>query len=290
LSDGPGPDVSPEPGPTDHLPRPAQGLRELSELLHARFQPKGEVIAEQGAPLLDVDEDLLDRFEVAMPIAATLALADSLCAHGRLLAAGLEVPGSTRAAVASVARGAVEAGVRLWYLSTADGREERTRRFLLDRVYDLQEEERLFGGVSGARRTAALQEAVRLRQLKEAALTEPLIRGHKRPSSMVLLDAIMGSPGAGLTASRLMSALAHARPAVLLRDWTVAQPPDDHIQLIRVQESQEDLAGFALPALVSIWRGGAMGLQAIGRPLTSAESAHVERLVGMFARPAQGTG
>lgn len=158
------------------------------------------------------------------------------------------------------------------------------------RVYDLQEEERLFLGVSGARRTAALQEAARLRQLREAAQAEPLIKGDKRPSSMVLLEEVMGSPGVGVTASRLLSALAHARPAVLLRDWTVEQPPDDHIQLIRVQESQEDLQGFALPALVSIWLGGATGLQAIGRPLTSAESTRVERLVGMFAQHARGAG
>lgn len=179
---------------------PAQGLRELCDLLHERFQPQGEVIAQDDAPLLDVDDDLLDRFEVAMPIAAVLALADSLCSHGRLLATALELPGATRAAVASAARGTVEAGVRLWYLSSADGRDERTRRFLLDRVYDLQEEERLFGGVGGERELRAQQEADRLRRLKESAHAEPLLKGHKRPSSMVLLDAVMGGAGAGVTA------------------------------------------------------------------------------------------
>lgn len=284
MNDEPRPEPEPgqqQPGPST----PAQGLRDLCDLLHERFQPKGEVIAQERAPLLDVDEDLLDRFEVPMPVAATLALADSLCGHGRLLAAALELSGATRAAVASAARGTVEAGVRLWYLSSADGREERTRRFLLDHVYDLQEEERLFSGVGGEREQRAQQEADRLRQLRESALAEPLLSGHKRPSSMALLDAVMGGSGAGVTASRLLSGLAHARPAVLLRDWNVEQPMDDHIQLIRLQESEEDLVGFALSALVSLWRGSVTGLQAIGRPLTSEQSHEVERLVGRFVQP-----
>ncbi len=97
----------------------------------------------------------------------------------------------------------------------------------------------------------------------------------------------MGSPGAGVTASRHLSGLAHARTGVLLRDWTIEAPDPDHTQLVRIQDSEGELVSFALPAVVCIWRGGATALTALGRPLLEAQASELDRLIGLIVQGAR---
>lgn len=172
-------------------------------------------------------------------------------------------------AYSTVARGAMEAAGRAWWLLEPDlDDSRRLGRYMTDRLYSWHETVRLAAGISDADPAAGEEQVRKIERVGACAERHGfLVRterrlavaiGEPRPSSMKLLDAILADAddgvGTGSTIYRMLSASAHATLYGLLRPTQVVQRHTDGSALAGVAVDDEQLAQITLGPVLAFSR------------------------------------
>lgn len=172
-------------------------------------------------------------------------------------------------AYGTVARGAMEAAGRAWWLlepGIDDAR--RLGRYMTDRLFSWQETVRLAEGISDADRDARDAQVAKMEMLAVCAERHgflvrrqqrlPIAVGEPRPTSMKLLDAILADPvdgvSSGATIYRMLSATAHATLYMLLRPTQVVQQNADGSAMAGVMIDDLQLAQITLGPVLAYSR------------------------------------
>lgn len=197
----------------------------------------------------------------ALPLAASQD-------HIELLAHSLGT-GPIAFAYSTVARGAMEAAGRAWWLlepGIDDAR--RLGRYMTERLYSWQETARLADGIEGSDGKSRAQQVARIERLGACAERHgfhvrrerqlPVSVGEPRPSSTKLLDDVLAEPSDGLSSGatiyRMLSASAHATLYGLLQPTRVLRLNEDGSSLAGVVVDDDLLAQITLGPVLSFSR------------------------------------
>jgi hypothetical protein len=172
-------------------------------------------------------------------------------------------------AYGTVARGAMEAAGRAWWLLDSEIDDtRRLGRYMTDRLYSWQETVRLADGITGADQQVRELQAQRMEGVAECAERHgflvrrhqrvPVAIGEPRPTSMKLLDAILADPADGLSSGatiyRMLSAVAHATLYGLLQPTQVLQRNADGSAMAGVAVDDLQLAQMTLGPVLAYSR------------------------------------
>lgn len=200
-------------------------------------------------------------------LSAALPLASSQD-HLQMLAHAIGT-GPLAFAYSTIARGAMEAAGRAWWLlDPAVDDTRRLGRYMTDRLYSWQETIRLVDGEApedGATRAQQEQRIDRLTACAERygfkvhrARSRPVAIGEPRPKTTTLLEAVLADPADGLstgaTLYRVLSAAAHATLYALLQPTTVVREHNDGSALAGVAIDDDLLARITVGPVLAYSR------------------------------------
>lgn len=200
-------------------------------------------------------------------LSAALPIASSQD-HLQLLAHAIGT-GPLAFAYSTVARGAMEAAGRAWWLldpSIDDTR--RLGRYMTDRLYSWQETIRLVEGEAPDAVAGRAQQRQRIERMGACAERYgfkvhrtrglPVAVGESRPKTTTLLEAVLADPEDGLSTGamlyRVLSATAHATLYALLQPTTVVREHGDGSVLAGVAIDDDLLARITVGPVLAYSR------------------------------------